>query len=104
MPASLTFQRLLRIFWRSGHYFLAVNCVEVSLFYLDKHRAISGGWRIAESTLLLTALAGGTPGAFLASRSFRHKIRKTEFMVKLRAIALAQALALVYVYYRAHWA
>jgi uncharacterized membrane protein YsdA (DUF1294 family) len=63
------------------------------LFGIDKLRAEAGTWRIAESTLLGFALFGGTVGAFLGRRVFRHKTRKEPFSSDLRRIALLHAIA-----------
>ena len=69
----------------------AVNLAAFGAFGWDKHRARSGGWRVPEGTLLLLALAGGTPGAFAARRGFRHKTRKQPFVTQLWTVVLLQA-------------
>jgi len=48
--------------------------------------------------LLLLALAGGTIGALLAMRRFRHKTAKGRFQFNLLLVALAQ-IAIIVVYY-----
>lgn len=70
--------------------FVAVNIVTIWCFHTDKARAISGAWRIREADLLALAAIGGTPGAFLARRWFRHKTRKQPFSTYLALIAAAQ--------------
>jgi uncharacterized membrane protein YsdA (DUF1294 family) len=60
-------------------------------------QARRGGWRVSEFTLLLTSLLGGSPGAFFASRYFRHKRRKQSFMDRLRFIAMLQIVSVGYV-------
>ncbi len=47
----------------------------------DKSRAQRHVWRITESTLQFLALLGGWPGALLAQRLCRHKVRKVKFQV-----------------------
>ncbi|WP_246272821.1 DUF1294 domain-containing protein [Oricola thermophila] len=71
----------------------AINLASFAAFGLDKRRARTGGRRIAESTLLLMALAGGTPGAFAGRRAFRHKTRKQPFVARLYAVAALQIAA-----------
>lgn len=71
------------------------NLVTYCAFGWDKRRARRGGRRVPEARLLLFALAGGTPGAFLARKHFRHKTRKQPFLGRLRAIAVVQGLAIV---------
>ena len=72
---------------------LLINTWTFMLFGFDKLRAEAGSWRIAESTLLGFALLGGSAGAFLGRRVFRHKTRKEPFSSHLRQIATFQALA-----------
>ena len=73
---------------------LLVNLVTVFNFWDDKRRAVAGQWRIPESTLLGLAALGGTPGAVLASRLFRHKTRKQPFATLLLLTGAVQAGAL----------
>lgn len=71
-----------------------VNLWTMLTFWRDKQRAIAGERRISESGLLVLALAGGSPGALLARRLFRHKTRKQPFSTHLFMIAAIQAGAL----------
>jgi len=73
---------------------LAVNAWTLYLFRLDKQRARAGRRRVPETELLLLALAGGSPGALIARRLFRHKTRKQPFSAWLMLIVAVQALAL----------
>lgn len=68
-----------------------VNAAAVAAFALDKRRAISGEWRISESTLLGLAMLGGAAGACWARQRFRHKTRKQPFAARLDMIAMVQA-------------
>jgi uncharacterized membrane protein YsdA (DUF1294 family) len=47
----------------------------------DKHRAMSSGWRVPESSLHFAELLGGWPGALLAQRRLRHKCSKTSYQI-----------------------
>ncbi len=73
---------------------LLVNLLTMFRFWDDKRRAVSGEWRVPESTLLGLAAIGGTPGALLACRLFRHKTRKQPFATLLLLTAALQAGAL----------
>ena len=74
---------------------IPVNLLTLLLFALDKSRASRRkGQRVPESTLLLCAALGGTPGAYLGRWLLRHKTRKQPFVARLDAIALAQAALL----------
>jgi uncharacterized membrane protein YsdA (DUF1294 family) len=81
-------------------YVFVVNAVGFAIFAWDKRQAKEKRWRVAESKLLLVALLGGTPAAFVACRLFRHKTRKPNFMNRLRAVAVLQVLALVWILVR----
>lgn len=73
---------------------LATNLFAFILFGMDKRRARMGLRRFSERTLLLWALIGGTPGAFLGRHVFRHKKRKQPFSTLLWLIAMVQAMAI----------
>ena len=71
--------------------FAAVNLWTALRFWQDKQRAVAGQRRVSEADLLGLALIGGSPGAFLARRWFRHKTRKEPFSTRLWLIAAVQA-------------
>lgn len=58
---------------------LAWNLVILSVYGLDKHKAIQHNRRISEKSLLLQTIIFGGIGAFLGGRLFRHKINKWYF-------------------------
>jgi len=70
--------------------FLLVNCWTMIRFWQDKVRAQAGDRRIPEADLLGLALIGGSPGALLARRLFRHKTRKEPFSTYLLLITALQ--------------
>lgn len=72
-----------------------LNCWTVLRFWQDKQRAIAGERRIPEADLLGLALIGGSPGALLARRWFRHKTRKEPFSTWLLLIAALQLGAVI---------
>lgn len=74
---------------------LLVNLWTVLRFWQDKQRAIAGDRRIPEADLLCLALIGGSPGALLARRWFRHKTRKEPFSTWLLLIVAVQGGALI---------
>ena len=61
-------------------YLLIINLVTFAVYGIDKRRARQGRWRIQESTLLLLAVAGGTPGALAGMFGFHHKTKHLKFM------------------------
>ena len=70
---------------------VVVNLWTMLRFWQDKQRAVAGQRRIPESDLLGLALIGGSPGALLARRLFRHKTRKEPFSTQLLVITGLQA-------------
>lgn len=73
---------------------IAVNFIAFAMFGIDKAKAKAGKRRIAESTLLLLAFVGGTPGAYAGRALFRHKTRKQPFTCELHTIAAMQVVAI----------
>ena len=68
-----------------------INLWTILRFWQDKQRAVAGERRIPESDLLGLALIGGSPGALLARKLFRHKTRKEPFSTQLLVIVALQA-------------
>lgn len=71
-----------------GAFALFVNAFAFFAFWLDKRRAMDGGWRLPEANLLILALFGGWIGAKLAQLGLRHKARKQPFATVLNGIVL----------------
>ena len=74
-----------------------VNCVTLLTYAYDKRQAEKARWRVPEATLFLLALVGGSPGAFLAMRWFRHKSIKGSFRVMFWLIVASQAVLLAWI-------
>lgn len=72
-----------------------INLWTVLRFWQDKQRAKAGERRIPEADLLGLALMGGSPGALLARRLFRHKTRKEPFSTMLFVIVVLQVGAVI---------
>jgi uncharacterized membrane protein YsdA (DUF1294 family) len=81
-------------------YALIINAVTFLLFGFDKRAAERGNSRIPEKTLLMASALGGSFGAVMAQRRFRHKTQKQPFKALLYAIIAAQ-LALISTYFYA---
>lgn len=74
---------------------LLINARTAHLFWQDKRYAREGHRRVPESSLLMMAAIGGTPGAFIARQMFRHKTRKQPFSTHLWLIAAIHAGLLI---------
>jgi uncharacterized membrane protein YsdA (DUF1294 family) len=73
---------------------IGINFIAFAAFGIDKMKAEVGRWRISESTMLVLALFGGSPGAYAGRAAFRHKTRKQPFGGQLHGIAALQVFVL----------
>ena len=73
-------------------YLIVINVVAFLAFGLDKLKAKADAWRIPEKTLLGLAVIGGSVGAILGMRTFRHKTRHKQFSVGLPVILAVQLI------------
>lgn len=56
------------------NYFILINLAAFLIYGLDKWKAKKGRWRISEISLISLALLGGSIGALLAIKVFKHKL------------------------------
>lgn len=71
-------------------YLLIVNAVSFLLMLVDKRKAQRKLWRIPESTLLLSAVMGGSLGSLAGMYTFRHKTKHLKFTLGVPAILILQ--------------
>lgn len=60
---------------------------------MDKQKARKNKWRIRESTLLLSAALGGSPGSLAGMYLFRHKTKHPKFTIGIPVILSLQIVA-----------
>ncbi len=77
-------------------YFLIINAVSFLLMLVDKQKARKNLWRIPESTLMTSALLGGSIGALAGMYTFRHKTKHPKFTIGIPLILFLQAGILLY--------
>lgn len=95
---------MTRYIWlAAGAYLLLVNLIAFGVFGADKRRAKRGAWRVPEKTLFLLAILGGSVGAILGMRTFRHKTKHWYFRFGLPAILLLQLALAGWVAYRTYF-
>lgn len=75
---------------------LIVNVLTFLLYGIDKWKAKRSRWRIPESVLLGMAAVGGSVGAWLGMRVWRHKTQHKKFRYGVPAILVAQIVLLVW--------
>ena len=72
------------------YYLVGVNILTFLVYGIDKWKAKQGSWRISEATLLILAVIGGSIGALLGMKVWRHKTMHKKFKYGLPLILLAQ--------------
>ena len=77
-------------------YLLAINVTTIIFYAYDK--LISGGslLRIPENVLHGLAILGGSPGALLSQKIFRHKTVKKSFQLVYWIIVVIQVVLLIW--------
>jgi uncharacterized membrane protein YsdA (DUF1294 family) len=78
---------------------LIVNVLTFLLYGIDKWKAKRSRWRIPESVLLGMAAVGGSVGAWLGMRVWRHKTQHKKFRYGVPAILVAQIVLLVWFFF-----
>ena len=81
-------------------YLAAVNVVTFTVYGIDKRKARRGAWRIPEKTLFLLPLLGGSVGALLCMKVFRHKTKHWYFVWGIPIILLAQTALAAWLWLR----
>ena len=81
-------------------YLAAVNVVTFTVYGIDKSKARRGAWRIPEKRLFLLPLLGGSVGALLGMKAFRHKTKHWYFVWGIPIILLAQTALAVWLWLR----
>ena len=77
--------------------YLAIITVVTFLVYgIDKWKAQHKRWRIPESALLGLAAIGGSVGAWLGMKVWRHKTQHKKFQYGVPAILAAQVAVVVW--------
>ena len=82
------------------YYLLTVNILTFIIYGIDKYKARHNHWRVREAALLLLAALGGSIGALLAMRVFRHKTQHKKFCYGVPAILLVQLAIAAFCCYR----
>ena len=78
------------------YYLIVINIVTFLVYGIDKWKAKQGSWRISEATLLILAVIGGSIGALLGMKVWRHKTMHKKFKYGLPLILIIQIILIGY--------
>ena len=76
-------------------YLVAINLITFVTMYVDKKKAKWGKWRIKESTLFTLVLLGGGIGGIAGMYLFRHKTKKTRFVIGFPLILITEVICAI---------
>ena len=76
-------------------YLILINLITFLAMYIDKRKAKKGKRRIPEKTLFILVGLGGGIGGILGMYLFRHKTKKTRFVIGFPAILIFEVLAVI---------
>ena len=76
-------------------YIAIVNLIAYILYATDKYKSKKTRWRISERALIISALVGGSVGALLAMKMFRHKTKHKKFTLGVPFILVLQIILLL---------
>ena len=77
-------------------YLVAINAATFFVYGIDKWKAKRSMWRIPEATLLGLAAIGGSIGAWLGMRAWRHKTKHKKFQLGIPLIIMAQTALIIW--------
>jgi len=78
------------------YYLIVINIVTFLVYGIDKWKAKQGSWRISEATLLILAVIGGSIGALLGMKVWRHKTQHKKFKYGLPLSLIIQIILIGY--------
>ena len=80
-------------------YFLVINIIGFLSMGIDKWKSRRQAWRIAESTLFLISIAGGSAGSIMGMYVFHHKTLHRKFTLGLPIILFLQIVIGILIYF-----
>jgi len=76
----------------------AMNIVAFIMFGIDKYKAKKSEWRIPEATLLWIAVLGGSIGALVGMKVWRHKTKHKKFYIGIPVIIVLQLILFLWIW------
>ena len=77
------------------YYLIIINCIGFLAMFIDKVKAEKNKWRIPEKVLFYITFLGGGIGGIAGMYIFRHKTKKTRFIIGFPAIVIFQILVVI---------
>lgn len=79
-------------------YLFIINAAGFVFMLADKYRAKKNLWRISETTLITTAVLGGSLGCLWGMYCVRHKTKHPKFTLGIPAILAVQSVLFILLY------
>ncbi|MGV8884696.1 MAG: DUF1294 domain-containing protein [Microbacteriaceae bacterium] len=99
VAAFVAIYLVINLFWPLPLWvnllYIGACIVTIAAYAVDKAAAVSGGWRVPESSLLALGLIGGWPGGIIAQQLMRHKTKKAFFRSAFWLTVLANVVAFI---------
>lgn len=76
-------------------YLIVINLMAFLAMFIDKRKAKKGKRRIPEKTLFILVALGGGIGGIAGMYTFRHKTKKTRFVVGFPAILIFEIIVAI---------
>ncbi|MFB9329803.1 DUF1294 domain-containing protein [Paenibacillus aurantiacus] len=76
-------------------YLILINIAAFMLMGSDKALARQGKRRVSERRLMTYAAVGGSVGAYLGMRAYRHKTKHAKFFIGLPVLVIVHVVVLV---------
>ena len=76
-------------------YLVTINIATFFVYGIDKWKAKHSKWRVTEAALLLLAVLGGSIGAWLGMKVWRHKTMHKKFKYGIPLIIIVQVAVIL---------
>ena len=76
-------------------YLILINLITFLAMYIDKRKAKKGKRRISEKTLFTLVALGGGIGGIAGMYLFRHKTKKTKFVIGFPMILIFEIIVAI---------
>lgn len=76
-------------------YLVVINLIALLAMYIDKTKAKKGKRRISEKTLFTLVALGGGIGGIAGMYLFRHKTKKTKFVIGFPMILIFEIIVAI---------